>query len=124
MSSPNFQLRVLKQLINSFEDFNHQISNRIPLIIYDSHNDFSQTNVVNLPVSAEGIGGVTDKMKNRMTVPFTGDYADFRRTLQHELVHAVFNDMFYGGTINSIIRNNIQLVFPFGLKRALPSTLR
>jgi Tol biopolymer transport system component len=101
------------------EDFNHQISNRIPLIIYDSHNDFSQTNVVNLPVNAEGIGGVTDKMKNRMTVPFTGDYADFRRTLQHELVHAVFNDMFYGGTINSIIRNNIQLVFPLWFEEGL-----
>lgn len=100
-------------------DFNHEISDRIPLIIYDSHNDFSQTNVVALPTNAEGIGGVTDKMKNRMTVPFTGDYADFRRTLHHELVHAVFNDMFYGGTINSIIRNNIQLVFPLWFEEGL-----
>ena len=70
------------------DDFDHQIVNRIPLIIYDSHNDFSQTNVVALPTSAEGIGGVTDKYKNRMTVPFDGDYNDFRRTLHHELVHA------------------------------------
>ncbi|MEX2602612.1 MAG: hypothetical protein WD361_00335 [Gracilimonas sp.] len=101
------------------EDFKHEISNRISLIIYDSHNDFSQTNVVNLPTNAEGIGGVTDKMKNRMTVPFTGDYADFRRTLHHELVHAVFNDMFYGGTINSIIRNNIQLQFPLWFEEGL-----
>lgn len=101
------------------EDFNHEISNRITLIVYDSHNDFSQTNVVNLPTSAEGIGGVTDKMKNRMTVPFTHDYADFRRTLHHELVHAVFNDMFYGGTINSIIRNNIQLQFPLWFEEGL-----
>ena len=101
------------------EDFDHEISNRITLIIYDSHNDFSQTNVVNLPTNAEGIGGVTDKMKNRMTVPFAGDYADFRRTLHHELVHAVFNDMFYGGTINSIIRNNIQLVFPLWFEEGL-----
>ncbi|HBX65667.1 MAG TPA: hypothetical protein DEG32_05765, partial [Balneolaceae bacterium] len=84
-----------------------------------SHNDFSQTNVVNLPISAEGIGGVTDKLKNRMTVPFDGDYSDFRRTLHHELVHAVFNDMFYGGTINSIIRNNIQLVFPLWFEEGL-----
>ena len=93
------------------DDFDHQIVDRIPLIIYDSHNDFSQTNVVALPTSAEGIGGVTDKFKNRMTVPFDGDYNDFRRTLHHELVHAVFNDMFYGGSVQSIIRNNIQLVF-------------
>lgn len=101
------------------EDFNHEIVNRIPLIIYDSHNDFSQTNVVALPTSAEGIGGVTDKAKNRMTVPFDGDYNDFRRTLHHELVHAVFNDMFYGGSIQSIIRNNIQLVFPLWFEEGL-----
>ncbi len=100
-------------------DFNHEIVNRIPLIIYDSHNDFSQTNVVALPTSAEGIGGVTDKAKNRMTVPFDGDYNDFRRTLHHELVHAVFNDMFYGGSIQSIIRNNIQLVFPLWFEEGL-----
>ncbi len=101
------------------EDFDHQIVNRIPLIIYDSHNDFSQTNVVALPTSAEGIGGVTDKFKNRMTVPFDGDYNDFRRTLHHELVHAVFNDMFYGGSVQSIIRNNIQLVFPLWFEEGL-----
>lgn len=101
------------------EDFQHEISNRISVIIYDSHNDFSQTNVVNLPVGSEGIGGVTDKLKNRITVPFTGDYASFRQTLHHELVHAVFNDMFYGGTINSIIANNIQLVFPLWFEEGL-----
>ncbi len=101
------------------EDFDHEIVDRIPLIIYDSHNDFSQTNVVALPINAEGIGGVTDKFKNRMTVPFDGDYNDFRRTLHHELVHAVFNDMFYGGTIQSIVRNNIQLVFPLWFEEGL-----
>ena len=101
------------------EDFKHEIVNRIPLIIYDSHNDFSQTNVVALPTSAEGIGGVTDKMKNRMTVPFDGDYNDFRRTLHHELVHAVFNDLFYGGSIQSILRNNIQLVLPLWFEEGL-----
>ena len=101
------------------DDFDHQIVNRIPLIIYDSHNDFSQTNVVALPTSAEGIGGVTDKYKNRMTVPFDGDYNDFRRTLHHELVHAVFNDMFYGGTIQSIIGNDIRLVFPLWFEEGL-----
>lgn len=100
-------------------DFQHEIVNRISVIIYDSHNDFSQTNVVTLPIDAESIGGVTDKMKNRMTIPFAGDYNDFRRTIHHELVHAVFNDMFYGGSIQSIIRNNIQLIFPLWFEEGL-----
>jgi len=93
----------LKQLQ---QDFDHKIADRIQVIIYDSHNDFSQTNVVPLPVDAEGIGGVTDPYKNRITLPFEGDYDQFRHTLHHELVHAVINDMFYGGNVQSRISGN------------------
>lgn len=110
----------LKQLT---EDIGTPISDRISVIIYDSHSDFSQTNVVALPVDAQGIGGVTDKYKNRMTQPFMGDYADFRRTLQHELLHAVINDVFYGGNIQSIIQNNLQLVFPLWFEEGLAEFL-
>ncbi|MEX0894678.1 MAG: BamA/TamA family outer membrane protein [Balneolaceae bacterium] len=110
----------LKQLS---EDFGHTINDRIPVIIYDSHSDFSQTNVVQLPVDAQGIGGVTDKFKNRMTQPFMGDYADFRRTLQHELAHAVVNDLYYGGSVMSIMRNNIQLQLPTWFEEGLAEYL-
>ncbi len=88
------------------EDFDHEIADRIQVIIYDSHNDFSQTNVVPLPVDAEGIGGVTDAYKNRITMPFTGNYSEFRSTLHHELEHAVINDMFYGGNVQSRLSGN------------------
>ncbi|MEX0746347.1 MAG: peptidase S9, partial [Rhodothermales bacterium] len=79
---------------------------------YQSHNDFAVTNAVELPTYSEGIGGVTELFKNRVAIPFTGDYRDYRRVVHHELVHAVINDMFYGGSIQSIIQNNIQLRIP------------
>jgi Tol biopolymer transport system component len=110
----------LKQLNQDFDD---QLTDRIPVIIYDSHSDFSQTNVVRLPVDAQGIGGVTDKFKNRMTQPFMGDYADFRRTLQHELLHAYINDVYYGGNVQSIVSNNIQLQFPLWFEEGLAEYL-
>lgn len=110
----------LKQLS---DDLGSQLTDRIPVIIYDSHSDFSQTNVVQLPVDAQGIGGVTDKFKNRMTQPFMGDYADFRRTIQHELLHAYINDVYYGGSVQSIMSNNIQLVFPLWFEEGLAEYL-
>jgi Tol biopolymer transport system component len=110
----------LRQLM---EDFDHTLTDRIPVIIYDSHSDFSQTNVVDLPIDAQGIGGVTDKMKNRMTQPFMGDYADFRRTLQHELLHAVINDKYYGGTLQTMMRQNIQLRIPLWFEEGLAEYL-
>jgi len=88
------------------QDFDHKIADRIQVIIYDSHNDFSQTNVIPLPVESEGIGGVTDPYKNRITLPFMGNYQDFESTLHHELIHAVINDMFYGGNVQSRLSGN------------------
>lgn len=68
------------------ERFRHSVSRRIPLIVYASHQDFEQTNVLPF-VPPEGLLGVTDFLKRRVTLPFTGSYADFHHTIRHELVH-------------------------------------
>ncbi len=98
--------------------FRYQLVNRVPLIVYNSHNDFQQTNVISEYLE-EGIGGVTELFKNRVVVPFEGDYRKFRHVIHHELVHAVINDMFYGGSIQSIISNNITLQFPLWFSEGL-----
>jgi WD40 repeat protein len=92
--------------------FAYEITDRIPIIVYKGHNDFAVTNAVDLPAYSEGIGGVTELFKNRVAIPFMGDYRDYRRVLHHELVHAVINDMFYGGTLQSILQNNIRMRIP------------
>ena len=88
----------------------YEIQNRISIIVYNSHDEFQQTNVVGEYLE-EGIGGVTELFKNRVVIPFEGSYELFRHVIHHELVHAVLNDMFYGGTIQSLIsaRNPLQL---------------
>ena len=66
--------------------FNHEVPHRVPLIVYASHTDFEQTNI--LPyVPPEGLLGVTDFAKERVTLPFTGSYYDFKHTIRHEMVH-------------------------------------
>ena len=61
------------------------------ILVYGSHNDFQQTNAVGefLP---EGVGGVTELLKNRVIIPFEGDYELFRHVIQHELTHAIVNE--------------------------------
>jgi Tol biopolymer transport system component len=92
-------------------NFDYILSNRVPIVIFNSHNEFQQNNIVDeyLP---EGVGGVTELFKNRIVIPFEGDYEKFRHVIHHELVHAYMNDMFYGGSIQNIISKNISLVFP------------
>jgi hypothetical protein len=68
-------------------EFGHTPPRRIPLIIYASHTDFEQTNVLPF-LPPEGILGVTEYLRSRVMIPFQGDYAEFRHTVRHELVHA------------------------------------
>lgn len=98
--------------------FHYDITNRVPLVIYDSHNDWQQTNVVSEYLE-EGVGGVTELFKNRVVVPFEGSYRLLRHVIHHELVHAVLNDMFYGGSVQSIITNNITLQLPMWFNEGL-----
>jgi WD40 repeat protein len=66
--------------------FNHVLEARVPLIVYASHTDFEQTNILPF-VPPEGILGVTEFAKRRVAVPFGGSYVEFRHTIRHELVH-------------------------------------
>ena len=93
------------------ESFKYSINSRISIIIYNSQNDFQETNVTDSYLS-EGIEGFTELFKNRVVVQFHGSYKQFRHLIHHELVHAVMNDMFYGGSIQNIISNNITIQIP------------
>ena len=66
--------------------FGHQVRTRVPIIIYASHIDFEQSNLLPF-VPPEGLLGSTDFLKRRVALPFRGNMADFRHTLRHELVH-------------------------------------
>lgn len=100
-----YTARVAEDALNTIQDqLSYGITKRITFIVYNSHNQFQQTNVLS-EFMPEGVGGVTELFKNRIVVPFEGDYAKFRHVVHHELVHAVLNDMFYGGTIQSLVNN-------------------
>jgi hypothetical protein len=72
--------------------FGHEVAARIPLVVYASHTDFEQTNI--LPFTPpEGLLGVTDFLKRRVALPFRGNFAEFRHTLRHEMVHVFQLDL-------------------------------
>ena len=107
-----------KAIASIQNSFNYQVNSRITIIVYNSQNDFQETNVTDEYLS-EGIQGFTELFKNRVVIQFTGSYKQFRHLIHHELVHAVMNDMFYGGSIQNIISNNISLQFPLWFTEGL-----
>jgi Tol biopolymer transport system component len=72
--------------------FNHQMKTRQPLVLYASHPDFEQTNVIGGSID-EGTGGVTEGMKRRVVLPMAGTLAETDHVLGHELVHAFQYDI-------------------------------
>ncbi len=72
--------------------FEHELSTRQPLMIYASHPDFEQTNVVGGQIG-EGTGGVTEGLKRRVVMPLAGTLAETDHVLGHELVHAFQYDI-------------------------------
>jgi hypothetical protein len=72
----------------------HEFRQRKPIILYASHTDFQQTNTLSGFID-ESTGGVTEAMKSRVIMPFTGSYADFDHVLTHELVHAFQFDVIF-----------------------------
>ena len=83
--------------------FNYQLTDRIPILIYRSHNDFTETNV-SYQVVSESVGGFTEFLKNRVVIPFDGSYEQFRHVIHHELTHAVMLQFLYGAGPGSIIQ--------------------
>ena len=98
------------------------LKKRVSIIVYYSHNDFQQTNVI-WQYMREGIGGVTELFKNRVVLPFEGDYEQFRHVIHHELVHAILNDMIYDGNIQSVITGRVKLRIPLWANEGLAEYL-
>jgi Tol biopolymer transport system component len=73
----------------------HQFKKPIPLVLYATHGQFQQTNILQELID-EGTGGVTEFAKQRVFLPFTGSYAELEHVLSHELVHAFQIDILYG----------------------------
>ena len=69
----------------------HQF-NRKPLVFYADHPDFEQTNVIGGFID-QSTGGVTESLKNRVVMPFTGVYAENDHVLGHEMVHVFQYDI-------------------------------
>ena len=85
----------------------HEFREKKPLIIYRSRGDFGQNNVTG--DLGEGVGGVTEALRHRILLPFTGDYKSFEHVLAHELVHAFQYDIFARGRAGNGLQTLAQV---------------
>lgn len=75
-------------------EMNHIVTRRIPLIFYNTHIHFQQTNTTPGFIP-EGVGGFFEFMKGRVVIPFMGNLNQFRHVIRHELVHVFMVNKIY-----------------------------
>src|SRR5688500_16742064 len=65
----------------------HTFTHRLPVILYASHPHFTQTNVTP-GAPTEGTGGLTERTKSRIAMPFAAGLGETDHVLGHEIAHA------------------------------------
>lgn len=105
----------------------HQFREKKPIMLFSSRTDFGQNNVTG--DLGEGTGGVTEALRHRMLLNFTGDFRSFEHVLTHEMVHAFQYDIFArgraGNGLQTLAQNYPPLWFAEGMAEYLslgPST--
>ncbi|MCK5077972.1 MAG: PD40 domain-containing protein, partial [Calditrichia bacterium] len=88
--------------------FEYTVHKRIPLIFYATHQHFQQTNITPGFIP-EGVGGFFEFLKGRVVIPANGDLNQFKKVIQHELVH-VF--MFFKVYYENKEHKRLQPTFP------------
>lgn len=85
----------------------HELSTKPPIVIFKSHYEFEQTNIVQdfLP---PGVAGFAEPLRYRMVIPFNGDLDEFRNVLTHELMHIFQYDVLYKGPIKRLSSNPLS----------------
>lgn len=90
-----------------------------PLIIYNDHSGFQQTNAIMGDISV-GTGGVTEGLRNRVVFPVAPTNQQTHHVLGHELVHAFqYNKVLNGDSTSMRNLANIPLWMIEGLAEYL-----
>ena len=107
----NLAVRAIEYLEEGYDHISqilhHDLSHRPPVVIYQSHYQFQQTNIFPdfLP---PGVAGFAEPLRFRMVVPFAGDLDEFRNVLVHELTHIFQYDIVHKGPIRRITSPIVQ----------------
>jgi len=79
--------------------FNHVVLRRIPLIFYNTHLHFQQTNTTPGFIP-DGVGGFFEFIKGRVVIPFDGSLSSFQHVIKHELVHVFTMSKLYNTLVD------------------------
>ena len=86
------------------KDLDHELRFRVPLVIYKTHGEFLQTNII-LSELPEAVGAFAEPVQYRMVLPIDEPPDKLYKLIAHELVHIFQYSMFYEGYLGRALRS-------------------
>ena len=93
---------------------NFQILEPVPLILYATHAEFEETNVI-VGFIPEGVGAFATPVRNRMVMPVDLPERELQGLIQHELTHIFQYEIFFGGKRGRLVYARPPLWFMEGM---------
>lgn len=88
------------------KELDHELRFRIPMIIYKTHAEFEETNIV-LEELPEAVGAFAEYVQNRMVLPIDEPPDKLYKLISHELTHIFQYSLFFEGYIGRALRARI-----------------
>ena len=92
-------------------DLKHDLSFKVPLILFKTHSEFEQQNVAPPDASSEGVGAFAEPTRDRMLLPIDAPSDQLYGLITHELTHIFEFDIIP----QSLIRRSVPLWVNEGL---------
>jgi len=89
----------------------HTMNEKIRIIVYLDHSDYTQTNIAYLENELESGAGRAQFYDNKIVVFFNGDHTDLRKQIRSGIAKAYFYSMFQGVNITDLYNgvNNSEI---------------
>lgn len=82
---------------------NHQLSERMPIIFYQTHQDFQQTHILPFFLP-EGVAAFAEPTENRLVLPVDDPPDQLHLLMVHEITHLFEFDFYFGDRLGSSLR--------------------
>jgi len=88
------------------------LGERITFIIYNSYNDYRQSNF-NVPDEDQtNIAGTSKSLHNNSFIYYNGTHFDFSAQIKRGIAKIIMNEILYGGNLQERVQNNVLLNTP------------
>jgi len=100
------------EIIRMAKYLDYDLSDKIKFLVFNDLSDLKETNIGLLTGDYYNIGGSTFIIDNKVFLFFNGDHNDLNHQISLGVAKVYLDEIMYGGTIGTTVKNSILLSFP------------